>query len=99
MVEYDDIWYGWRKRRIENVAEFRSTWPNGNEPDGETTVVIDVIHGVADNGEEGYILVCNDGNCGGSPREAGDTVYNTLEEAIAAAKAYAAAHDEKIETE
>jgi hypothetical protein len=93
-MTYDEILYGWQKEKIEDVAQFRSTWPNGNEPDGETTVVISIVCGETESGEKGYILTCDDNNCGGSQREAGDAVYATKDEAIAAAKAYAAEHDE-----
>ena len=86
---YDDIeheYYG----PAEEVAQFRATWPNGNEPDGEGTVVIKIYGSDTD----GWILVCDDDGAGGSSREAGETVYPSRDDATTAAVAYAAAHDE-----
>lgn len=94
-MTYEDILYGRPKDHKEGVASFRATWPNGNEPDGETTVTIDVVGGETEDGKIGYILTCDDNNCGGDSREAGDSVYVTSDEAIAAANSYAAEHDER----
>jgi hypothetical protein len=89
---YNDILYGWQKERLEEVAMFRATWPNGNEPDGETMITIDILGGETEDGQIGYILLCDDNGNGGSQSEAGENVYPTKEAAIEAAKKYAADH-------
>lgn len=75
----------------EQVADFRGTWPNGNDPDGETQVVVNV-HGSVEAG--GFVLVLDDNESGGSPRDAGEDVYATFDAAKSAGIAYAEAHDE-----
>lgn len=66
------------------VSEFKSTWPNGNDPDGST--IVDVyVHG---SDESGYVIVLDDNQNGGMPNEAGSTVYPTFEVAMEKAKEY-----------
>jgi hypothetical protein len=86
-IRYEDV-RGCGMR--EHVADFRATWPNGNDPDGETQVAI-YVHGSDDTG---YVLVLDDNECGGSHDEAGTTVYETLKAATSAATEYAEDHDE-----
>jgi hypothetical protein len=88
---YDDIANETFHSQTEQVADFTATWPNGNEPDGETQVAVKV-HGSVEAG--GFILTLDDNDCGGSSREAGETIYPTFEDAQSAAKAYAKEHGE-----
>ena len=90
-MTYDEIRGETYHAESVQVADFLATWPNGNDPDGETTVAVNV-YGSAKSG--GYILVLDDDGCGGDSSEAGKTVYPTFAEAEAAAVTYAAEHDE-----
>ncbi len=88
-MNYHEIYHEYTN--AEESAQFRATWPNGNEPDGEGTVIISLRGSDTD----GWILMCDDGGAGGQSNEAGETVYPTSEAAEAAAIAYAAARGEK----
>lgn len=92
-ITYDDL-LPVRSLDNDDVASFHATWSNGNDPDGETEVWIS-IRGSVEAG--GFVLSCNDGDCGGMQREAGDTIYTTREAARQAAIAYADEHDECLE--
>lgn len=88
---YDEIRNETFHSSVEQVADFRATWPNGNEPDGETQVAVNV-HGAIDAG--GFVLILDDNDSGGDSREAGEAVYPTFEAAKLAGIAYATEHDE-----
>ncbi len=84
---YDDILGRYNR---EQVADYRATWPNGNDPDGETQVAI-YVHGSVELG--GFALEVDDNDNGGSSREAGEDIYPTFEAAKAAAVKFAEEHD------